>query len=202
MNTTLARILFVIASLIGGPILLLAASIVVVNFVRGVILLIPSLLRDGDYGYLIHVIPMAIAAAIVYGIVRGTIALARKAVGEPKSYLERDEEHERALRWITIVNTLLVVSLVIAILMSIFLARADVFTLISGGQGPDLIAAAVLTGLYQPLALAAFSLGFVELDLVPSGNTKGRFATGFACIAPPIILIIWLVLQGVTGGLF
>lgn len=202
MNRTVAGVLFVVASLLGGPLVFLAASTAVVNAVRGLFLALPALFNDLDYRLLVHAVPLAIALGLIYGVVRGTTWLAQRAVGIPNSILDERAEFERANRWLTVLLTLFAVALVLAVGLGLWLRGQDVVSLVVVSDlGSELLAVVAISSAYMPISLAVFAMGQVRAELLPPEHGQVGVHV-ISLLGPPLVLVVWLVLQGFSGGLF
>lgn len=53
----------------------------------------------------------------------------------------------------------------------------------------------------MPTALAVFTVGQVRTDLMPPSHRQVAVNV-IALVSPPLVLVVWLVLQGLSGVLF
>ena len=208
MNRLSAGLLFVLASIIGGLVLFNAASIAVVNLVRGALLLLRAFFSDAnDFSYLVHAVPFAIAVAVMYGIVRGLRWLAAKTVSGPPT-LDAPENSSvlmlRARSWTIVLTSLLIIAVAFNISLTIWLYQQDPDAIISGflnGEGNRWMSLIIASGAYMPFAVAAHAMASVGLELSIAENSKKVWLWA-GWLLPPVVLIGWLISQGVTGGLF
>lgn len=207
MNRYLAGTLFVLASLVGGPIIFLAASVAVVNLIRGALLLLRAFLDFNDFTFLINAVPFVIAVAIMYGIYLGLQWLALRTVGGSSIY-DRPEGREqiylRARIWTTSLITLLVVALLFTGIVSLWLNQQppdDLWSLILDRSSFELAALGIALAAYMPIAAATHTMATVGLEAAPS-DAKQPWSLWIGWTLPPVVLVIWLIIQGITGGLF
>lgn len=218
MNRGVAGALFLLGSLIGGPVLFLAASFATVNVLRGLVLFIPAIFDLGDFRFLPNALAAAVSLAVIYGIVQGLFWLGLRTVGskgrdladiaKPGGALALTEvtpEYERSRRWLLVLFTLLVVSVVFAVVIGFWFSGTtdeELLRLISNGLGEEFVVVALALGIYMPFAVATFSMARVAQELEPvSATLRGPFVT-VAWLLPPVLVIVWLILQWVNGSLF
>lgn len=218
MNRGVAGTLFLLGSLAGGPIFFLASSFAVVNLLRGLVLFIPAIFDLGDFRFLPNALAAAIALAVMYGIAQGLFWLGLRTVGSqgrdfaditrPEGAValtEASPEYERSRRWLLVLFTLLVVSVVFAVVIGFWFSRTtdeELLRLISSGLGEEFVAVALALGIYMPFTIATFSMARVAQELEPVGASLRSTFVLIAWLLPPLILVTWLILQWVNGSLF
>ena len=218
MNRGVAGALFLLGSLVGGPIFFVASSFAVVNLLRGLVLFIPAIFDLGDFRFLPNALAAAIALAVMYGIAQGLFWLGLRTVGSkgrdladiarPRSTValtEPSPEYERSRRWLLVLFTLLVVSIAFAVVIGFWFNRTtdeDLLRLISSGLGEEVVVVALALGMYMPFTAATFSMARVAQELEPADASLRSPFVMVAWLVPPLILIAWLILQWVNGSLF
>ena len=221
MNRPVAAVLFILGSLVGGPVLFLAASIALVNVVRGLVLFLPAIFDLGDFRFLPHAIVAALAAGAMWLItqamewlgsrtvgVRGVRVMHQASDSGEVSIQPEDVSipFDRARKWLIVLVTLLIVSVVFAVVVGIWVGRLpqnEMMLLVSQGFGDELLLVAVAMGIYMPVALATYAMARVGLELADhvAGSTgHGFFAA--AWLGSGAVLVVWLILQWATGGIF
>lgn len=203
MNKTVSSILFVIAVIFGGPLMFLAASFAALNLIRGILLAIPGIFNYFDFGFLINAIPFLISVAIMYGILLGVMWLGNRALGVSGAATDEDA-YARSGKWLTVLLTLFAVSVLTAIVTIYLLwdsSSFDLFTLFTEGSTGQL-ALLILAGIvYQPLALAVFSIAMIRSEIEPAG-TNTSTGTTVGLVSPPAVVIVWLIAMTFSGNLF
>jgi hypothetical protein len=224
VNRGVAGVLFVLGSLVGGPLVFLAASLVVVNGVRAALLFLQASFDFSDFSYLPWVAVTALAVAVIYGINQGLMFLAVRTVGvkgrelfdaqhptrATAGTIDLSEPYERSRRWLLVLFTVFVVAFLFSVVVGLWFGRTsdeELMRFISAGLGNEFVFVALALGVYMPFAVATFAMARTAMELevtvVRVEGPLGRpaFLT-VAWLLPPVVLVAWLILQGVTGGLF
>lgn len=204
MNRSLAAPLFILASLVGGPIVVSAASFAVVNFVRGVLIFLPAIFDLSDFRFMIHLIPLAISLAVIYGVFLGTTWLARRAIYFGETSIAAVAAAQRGRAWMNILLTLFVASLSITLIIGFGFGMEysqQLFTLFLEGAFPQAFGLVLVIGAYIPFGMACFAMAAVVVDLpFPNGRTPPSATIGL--FLSPLALVVWIIGQWATGGLF
>lgn len=224
MNRGFAAVLFILGSLLGGPLVFVAASLVVVNAVRGGVLFLQGAFDFSDFTYLPNALVAALAAAVIFGISQGLRLLAARTVGVRGRELAEGERpntvtvgakdlvapYESSRRWLLVLFTLLVVTLLFSLVVGLWFARAsneELMRYIAAGLDHEFVVVAFALGAYMPFVAATFAMARVAIELEMSVLTRGApvgrpaFLT-IAWLLPPVVVAGWLIMQAVSGGLF
>lgn len=197
MKRLVATTGFILGSIVGSFIVFNAATLIVVNTVRGAVLLLPAIFDSQDFRFLFHFAAVAIAGAIAYGAIWVMVWLGKRSISPARVHSV-----------LLVLSVGLFAAIGLNLLSIVFLNDMNAM-LLSAPSFADAMdeltssfwVAILLSYLYQPLSLATFATALVYLDGHTEGG-DGRVVAGLGLFVPPAVLLVWLVAQGVTGGLF
>jgi len=225
MNRGVAAVLFLLGSLLGGPVIFLAASAAVVNLVRGLVLFLPNILDFGDFRFLPHALVLAVAVAVMYGINYGLMLLALRAIGVKSGDLSSADysqppitgtvdvtptvgigpQVDRGRKWLLVLFTLLVVAVVFTVWMASWLDQLpaeDVWSVITESSRQQLVFVGLTMAAFIPLTVATFAMARVCFELDASASRPPSVFVLVAMAVPVLVLVVWLAAQWLSGGLF
>lgn len=197
MKRLVATTGFIVGCIVGSFLVFNAATLIVVNAVRGAILVLPAIFDSQDFRFVIHFVAVAIAGGVAYGVMRGMAWLARQSFPAYR---------------VSSVALVMIVLLAVAValhVLSLFVMN-DISTMLFSadnfGEAFDQLSLTfamtlVLGYLYQPISLATFSVALVYVDQ-PVQLGERRIVGVLGLTLPVAVLVLWLVAQGFTGGLF
>ena len=197
MKRLVATTGFILGSIVGSFIVFNAATLIVVNAVRGVLLLLPAIFDAQDFRFLFHFAAVAIAGALAYGSVRAMLWVGVRSV-PPKKV------HSLLLILVVLLLVAVALNLLTTILlrdMNTMLLTASSWSAAMNELTSSFLVTFLLGYVYQPIAFATFVIALIYLE-TPSDAGEGRIVGALGLLLPPGVLLFWLIAQGVSGGLF
>ena len=194
--------LFSALALVAGPFVYLISTVVVLNAIRGLILLLINFFDYNDFSFLPNLIVAALSIGAVWLLLRGGVWLWCRVLPDDST----SRQNFQRTSMIAVLVTL-ALSIGFAVVVSIFLVAAaqdSAFffdSVMEVGLGP--YALLLWAGaLYMPLSWVAFQIGYQTLDDSFSGDI-GLSRLSAACVVlPPLILISYVILQWINGNIF
>lgn len=198
-----ARLLaFLLLSIVAGPVTFFAASVIVLNAVRGAFLFLINIFEVYDFSFIPNLIAGGLSVAIAWGLLVAGIWLWRKTlpieVGRAASY-----QRTTQIVLLTLLAASLAIALVVGLMFTSLFASTEAMIVAQMEIGRAAwVFLLILGALYMPIGWALFVCALAGGDRADESGASGTAIQIWSLILPVGMLVLWVILQWIFGGLF